>query len=233
MPMKRARAWSSYPGANPAGFKRTRTVVSGYRRRKYGVSKRVSRYRSSGPSVPWVAKAFPAEAKHHDLDFNDVTIDYSGAIQSLAAISVGTSDITRIGDSLRMLSISLNFVLTLGTTPNVVRLMVIRYYNKPTAPVVSDILALTGNTRAPFSPFSHDNVGNFEVLWDHMVMLDGYRPTKTVRKVITCNPNYRVQYNSGGTVPIKNFYGLLTISDDGAVAYPLVRGGMRMNYIDP
>lgn len=149
------------------------------------------------------------------------TVSYTGTIQSLCDISQGDSDTTRDGDSLTISSLELRGFFVAGDAYNVCRVMLVQWF--PTdgvAPTISQILVNTGNLYASISVKAHDYRQQFKVLYDKILVVNTYNPTKMFYKKVY--PKRRkIQYVAGTNTGNNKIY-IIMISDSSAVSHPSV-----------
>jgi len=175
------------------------------------------------------ADAKKTEKHYVDISSGGASISYSGTLIDLTVVAQGSTDSTRIGDSINLKSVQMKWTWSLGTTPNTVRLIVFQWFGDANvdAPEASEILqgSFVGGVGAPHAPYTKDSVGfKCQVVFDEVQLLDTYRPSQLGSFMITADKfrHKKIQYNGGGTTAVANSIWVLFISDDAAPTYPSI-----------
>lgn len=178
-----------------------------------------------------------AEKKHKDANAVIQSIDYFGSVNSaLNQIARGTSDNgERVGDSIRIKSIQLNWIPIAADSTNVLRFIVFQWYDVLVTPTAGDILINVGTVNAPNSLYNWDNKLRYRILYDKRVSLGttAGNGNGCYKKLITRGFRRDIRYNGAAATDfINNAIYTLVISDSAAVAHPTVSWTLRMNYTD-
>lgn len=217
-------------------------------RKRKGVTKAVKTY------VKQVVRKAP-EHKYTDLNLTGQTTDFSGKILCLsAATAQGQTDLTRVGDKLRLTSVQLKGQIWVPPSSagysEPVYLRMILFTWKPEGinagvasvsnPVPTDLLINgIGSSYAPWSMFTHDKRGQFVVHKDKTFQfnlgLSGvsvshkFQVTKTFK-------SHPVKYISASTTNMQNGMYILWISNISAGDTndygPNFNYNARLNYTD-
>lgn len=171
-----------------------------------------------------------AEKKYLDLTATNPA-SVSGGIFQLNDIPVGTSDTTRIGDTIMIKKLYMSLNMHVADTSNHFRVIVFVWKNN-TVPLASEIMADSslGTAYAVNAPYNHDRRSLFKVLYDKTYGLYADRPVVHFKKSIKLN--LKVQYNAGSSTACSNAIWMLYISDSGAVAHPTADSYTRLEYTD-
>lgn len=200
------------------------------------------RVRAQAPENKYVDHTFTAN------QFN-YTPTVSYAHDLTASVPVGTSDISRVGDNIRLKYIDIRGLLT-NTTVNPFngRIIVVRCkYNLESLITTTNAgnLIMDSNyssgVNAYNAPLDNDNSYGIKVLWDYRFNinpssnLSGVSTSMTqqrmFRKRIPINAN--VEYYHGTTTNVKNGIYAFLISESATSTGQYVHWVARMHYIDP
>jgi len=188
-----------------------------------------------------------SERKFFDFVSNSQqNIDDTGLTPvSISSIPQGSSDTTRVGDSLTPtkleyhLTMKYNNVSTitnLATSLNVVRLIIFRWkpFFSDVAPTVLKVMHYNVTSYAAMGPLVHDGRDQFEVLVDRRFVTDGLTNAyKIVNGEVKLNGN--IQYKAGSTTNQSLGLYFLLISDaaTGGGVYPSVQSmSTRIEFTD-
>lgn len=181
------------------------------------------------------------ETKYYDRASTSAsgdTVDYSGsAFYVLTTPSQGTTDLTRVGDKVRIRGLHCRMNLFCGDSTNTMR--VILYQYKQASNLIANSVTYllngtyVGTAQAPNSPYVHDYQKLFNVLYDKTFALDLVsKPEMSL--VFKCPIKYarkEIAFSAGSTDAINHIY-LLVISDSGAATHPSVQFVTRFYYDD-
>lgn len=178
----------------------------------------------------YVKSLINTEAKH--LDFTGTSApNTSGAVLQYSALAQGTTDITRVGNSLKVVSQLHRFQIDKHVTPNatVVRLIIfINKFPKGTNATPSNVLERLD----VLSPLNIDQAKNFLVLRDIMIDLNTDKPCQTVK--FFHKEQRHVKFNGvlGTDANVDSgSLNVLFISDQ-ATNVPTVKYDIRQRFID-
>lgn len=200
--------------------------------------------KTNKPSKAFVGKVKKSlmtlsENHYHDY-FNGGTASTAGAIQDALVVAQGTSDVSRIGDSILLKSIHLRYHLVYGagatTAAQFVRVMIIQWFDN-SAPLLNGILT---NTAAGVSIDSDYNMDYFrekktlKVLYDRRHELSLQGPSGVVVSTPIKRFTKTINYISGVNTPIYGDIYFVILSDQAAAGTnPAYQMYMRIQWIDP
>jgi hypothetical protein len=188
-----------------------------------------------------------AERKYFDVvSATPFNVDDTGTVPaSISNIAQGTSDTTRVGDTVNPFSLEYSLMLkynntntttNLNVSLNFLRLIIFRWspFFTDVAPTVGKILTYFTVGYAASAPLVHDGRNQFELLVDRRAILDGAtRLYKEMHGTVTLNGP--IQYKAGSTTNQSGGIYFLVISDaaTGGAVYPSVQyNSFRINYRD-
>lgn len=203
-----------------------------YRRKRYN-----RKYKRKSIATKKYVRSYinkQSEKKYFDISRSTDTIDYSGRLDRLTGISQGTTDLTRVGDKIRLTSMRVSYSAELADTTNYIRFIIFQWY--PTsnllAPTVNYILSLPGSILSPQSPFVHDYKNQYTILYDKTHVLTQDYPN-IIRKFWLRMKFVKKQIAfEAGTQEGSNHLYLLRISDSSAASHPTSNILTRVNYTD-
>jgi hypothetical protein len=176
------------------------------------------------------------EMKYFDF-YSSGTIGTAGSPSKISAVPQGLTDITRVGDSIQLVSLEIrcNAAMTIATDfTNLLRLVCFQWTvdDTGTAPVIADVFQSTVATEACVSAITHDNVQKVDVLADHLFCLSSTGDlNKSFHAVVTRFKMPVVNYIAATTTGVGNLY-FDAVSDSGAVPFPVLNVYFRLNYYD-
>nr|UOF80765.1 capsid protein [Cressdnaviricota sp.] len=216
---------------------------SGYRgKRRY--SNRVSKYPSGGIGkyVPLAMKAYRmakmlvglvnTESKFADLGVTTLNPSNTGGLTYLSGVAQGTTNITRVGNSLLAKSVLINIqcVINASATNTVVRLVLfVDHDNQGADPAVTTVLQ-SADSRAFINRLQGKR---FSVLKDWQYVLNTSTNAQVNDKVYL-KLHHHIKYGGTDATVASALQGnvfLLSISDQ-AVNTPTVIVNSRLRYID-
>lgn len=166
------------------------------------------------------------------LDGTDV-ISSTATVQKCSAISQGITDNERVGDSINATSFEARVVCGAGSVPAVYRLVIFQWRaDDATAPVVGDVLELSGSATAYNAPYNHDKRSQFRIVDDVRVSVspNGPQISEKTLKYFGKKITKEIKYLAAGTTGYNQFY---TISVSSAATNgPVLRLDTRLNYTD-
>jgi len=202
------------------------------------------------PKKKWMAdRAFTAKVEKAQVKLNEKkfydpviasTVDTTGigaltAPPSIFDPAVGTTDSTRIGDMVTIISVGGRYTIGAGGLPgvgdafNVVRVVIFQWKSQ-TAPTFQDIWQGVNN---PLTSFTHDSAGQFNVLWDrlHVVSPESNSAESVVIKSKRLIWGGKVHFVSGSTAGSGKIY-LAALSDSAGAPHPSINFYGRIRYVD-
>lgn len=205
-------------------------------RRKYRKRKRTGFTKQQVSSVKRIAiKAWTkeAEVKYLDNVIASSNVTNVATLGNVSAMAQGITDLTRIGDKAKMLS--LRFSMTFrsigaGLSQVIIRFLVFQWRENDfdVPPTVAIILQNQTNVN---SMYNHDNGSRFRVLYDSKFTLDANGKSSMERDKILLNFEKKLRFSGGGVYANGNLY-YLYLSNAVAATYPTVEGVFRLNYTD-
>lgn len=207
-----------------------------FRKKRY-LKKRV--YRKRKNYIPKSYKRFVTktlakrvEYKYHTAYYNQPSVLNNGVVINLIDIPQGVLDTERIGDQIRLATITFRYVVTVGDNFNFLRLIIFQFKsNNSFNPAVSAIL--NGTAPTYLSQYSVDNNQTFQVLYDRTHRLDTDDPAKVV--IGKCNMKYckrKLQFQAGSNTTGTGMIYALAISDSGNAPNPGIQGEFNFWYSD-
>lgn len=171
------------------------------------------------------------------------TVSTTAQISKLTTIPTGTTDSTRVGDKVKMLSLNLRFLFGAADATNVCRFIIFQWHlNDGTAPVVTDILNNTGVTDVFMAYYNHDQGKNFTVLCDKMIISCLNASNANVwfkwrhsfnrkRKLSDKFVKNTIKFIAAANTGMDHIY-MLIVSDSSALTHPGYNLDSRVTYTD-
>lgn len=180
-------------------------------------------------AVRKIRKQMNAEQKYHDQNLSGTNVDYSGVAYALNNPGQGDTDITRDGDSLKVLNSVIKFIITRNGADAYVRCIV--FWDQGSRySAATDILTNSGSALAPLSTRAHDTRFYFNTLYDKVVHVDTNKPE--VMRTIKLNINKHTQFSAGSTTITTGVLRVLFISDQVTSNLPTVHMTSRVYFTD-
>jgi len=171
------------------------------------------------------------EDKYFVLNSGPTSIDFNGTVQDMMLISQGLSDLNRIGDEIRITSMSLNLQVIGVDATNLMRVVIFKW-RPATVPSVASILSFGGGTaNAPLSALNRDRSVDYKIYYDHTFALSTATNVSQAVSIKHIPLKGLCQYQAGTTSGTNHLY-LLVISDSGAVPNPSLQFMTRVNFTD-
>lgn len=183
-----------------------------------------------------VANLVNVEEKINDKTVSSTTFDYAGTIDILNNPAQGTTDVTRIGDSLKNQRVQIQGTVagstTAGTISNNRLILIWDEQNQITT--MADLLEVTGSNMAPHAPKHYDKRFRCIVLYDQAFSLSTVPGSQAWFK------NFRIdlpigkhtQFSAGSTTINTGCLKLCYISDLTAANLPNMTYYSRVFYTD-
>lgn len=181
-----------------------------------------------------------AEHKYHDTNVGLTTPTSSSIIQVLNSLAQGTTDSTRIGDSIKMTSLNVNFDAyhnfnSSSPTQNL-RIIIFIWKKPSTAPTLDDILAPSSAASDRYlAPKNYDKRFWSKILYDKTFKLNEGGSSSAGYKIHLDFSKYKkyahVQYAAASSSIDNNGLYMLTISGDATLA-PALNYFARLKYLD-
>lgn len=217
-------------------YKRRKPYVPGYGGmvgRFVGAAR--SAYTTKGSTANWMLKKVKhladivnAEYKYFDTAAALSTIDYTGSLASQIPIPQGTTDVTRIGDSVKIQTMTFRFFLQRNGADSIVRVIVLwDPQNKISS--TADVLQNVGTSAAPLQPKNYDKRFQCSFLMDKSFAISS---NNSIIKYQTTIPiNKHTQYN-GGTTTINTGDLKVFLISNNSTNLPLITYFARVSYTD-
>jgi len=175
------------------------------------------------------------EYKINDVNVTGVSPDYNGAYQTLNAPAQGSTDITRIGDSIKCQNLTMRGIVsgnsTAGTN-NVVRLILL-WDTQNQYSTLSDLLELTGSSNAVYSPKNYDRRFRNKILWDRTFVVNNIGGNPYVIPFDeTFTINDHTQFSAGSTTQFSGSLKLVYLSDRVTTLLPTIWFYSRLSFTD-
>lgn len=211
--------------------KRYRKYKKFYRKYKNGNGYATKKY---------VKKLFDKNIENKFLDLNEVPtniVQGIGFLERLTPISQGTTDVTRIGDKVRLKALFLDYQIVCSDATNLVRVVVFQWHPQTNlvAATLTEIFQYfaIGDNREVLSPYVHDYGDQFRVLYDRLYTLDlASAYTKSFKGVISLKrAKKQMAYAAGGSQGSNQLY-IAVLSDSSAASHPTFTYVSRVIYED-
>lgn len=207
---------------------RRRRFYRRFRRRNFRtskVTKPVKRYVKSQ-----LAKNI--EYKYNTYYFGPSSIPNNGVVYNMISIAQGMGDTQRIGDTIKLKTITFKYSVTNADTYNITRLIIFQWkMNNSYPPTFTNVL--NGTSPTVYSQYNVDNRQNFQVLYDRSHTTDADDPIKIVRGRINCKyAKKELTFYAGSASNGNQLIYALAISDSSASSHPLIEGEFNFWYTD-
>jgi len=206
------------------------------RKRKYSArsnSKPYSKPASKAEVKQMIKSVMQAEVEDKYFLFNSLptAVDFNGTTQDLLLVPQGITDSTRIGDEIRLTSISLELQVIGVDATNLMRVIIFKWRPSTVASVAAILPFALASANAPLSPYSRDRSVDYKVYFDRTFALSTATNVSQVVKFHNIPVKGLCQYQSGTTTGTNHLY-LLVISDSGAAPNPSINYMTRVNFTD-
>lgn len=170
----------------------------------------------------------------------------TGTLLTMSSPAQGAGQSQRVGDSITVKSIDLNYSVVGYDATNMVRVILFKWKNDDAAyaPSVSSILtaAQLVQDTAPFAQFNWDNMksGDFRICYDRVHSLSynnaaaspGSAVQAVRKKIVGKRLHGGLVELTAGTTTGEGVYFLLVISDSAAIGHPKFNYSVRIEYTD-
>jgi len=176
----------------------------------------------------------------------NVAVDWFGRVPaSITDIPQGLTDLSRIGDSLRVKKLTWSVMVAynqkntttdLASSCSAMRLLIFAWkpFFADVAPTVAKVVTYTGIASACHGPLVHDGKNQSTILVDQVVILDGFtKPQKLFRGSMKLN--HKIDFKNASTTNGSNGIYFTVMSDAVAASgtYPyLLNFNFRVDYQD-
>lgn len=204
-------------------------------KRKAKFRRRYRRKRKVGKTVKRFVKAQinkNLEYKYHTAYYNPSSIPNNGTVTALINISQGLLDIERVGDEIKLRTITFRYTVTVADNHNFLRFIIFQFKTSNVfPPSVSSVL--NGTSPTHLSQYNVDNRSNYQVLYDRTHVMDTDDPAKIITGRV--NMKYckrKLQFIAGSPTQGTNMIYALAISDSSAAPNPSIIGEINFWYTD-
>ena len=173
-------------------------------------------------------KLINVEFKH--VDFNaTISPDFNGTLHFLNDSGQGTSDTTRVGDSILNKHTSIRGKIARGSLNCVVRIIIFK--DKTNIMTTPTLLQDTGSVFSPLSMRDRDHRKNYTIIKDITYSLDSERPQLAFDYEFDNNDH--TKFEAGSLTINTNSYRVLFISDQvGGASAPIITYTRRHSFVD-
>lgn len=175
-----------------------------------------------------------AEPKHVYSTLNTTTASAATYLQ-LTTIPQGTTDITRIGDQIKLKRLQMTFNLGAGDPTNIIRILIFQW-NLTTTPTDAEVFEDTSSVVGQLAgTVCRDSIHGrkLTVLRDLKVALNNVNyPNKYFSVNVPLRRCRKVAYVGGSsTVAVGNIY-MMYMSDSSVVVHPVIQAGWTIDFVD-
>lgn len=189
--------------------------------------------------IAWNGVKYLKGLVNAELHTNDVystsTLDYTnGVVVAINQIAQGDTSTDRNGKSILMKYISMRGIVYRNSANQneTIRLMIVMDTSgQGTAPVLSDILALTGSTGAPLSNLNKFANGRFKILWTRTFVVDNTTASQVFKAFIPIAKHVKFD-GPNATDYQKNAMFLVGCSDQTGANLPSYHAYIRQAFYD-
>lgn len=224
--------------------RRRRRVVAGYG----GMAGRAIGYfrknlTTKGSTINWLLKktkqladAVNIEYKKSDTIVTGATPDYNGTIVEVNTPAQGIADNQRIGDSIKVQSITIRGQVTNVNTANIlnnVRVMLV-WDDQNQISTIADLLETTGSYQVVFSPKHYDKRFRSNILYDQLFTVSTHLGSQAFFRdfEISLPINRHTQFNAATTNINTGSLKFILISGNVTSNLPIVNWYARMSFTD-
>lgn len=201
--------------------------LSAYGRDAWSLAKRTA------AGLNEIRKLINVEEKYVDYNFTSNPTQ-TGTVDYVSAIVQGLDVNQRVGDSIKLQGIELNYGITASGADAFVRVLLVRdMENAGSTPTVANILEVNATAKTVFSAKNFLNRNRFSVLYDETTALTALSDTRcsyTVTIPIEKHVKYRGTTAAGGSAAEGSIYWLAIT--DLTTLQPSIPVYMRMMFTD-
>ncbi len=144
-----------------------------------------------------------------------VAISTAGLITNLCSVAQGAGNSQRVGDKISMKKAVLRLALVHQDSTNVVRLMVVKWFEVGTPSLANILEAPAAGYNYPYAPINWNNRHQFRVMYDNMVASSTNTNAVLVEKIFLKNLGPQ-QFQVGSTIPEQGSLYFVVVSDSVA-----------------
>jgi len=181
-----------------------------------------------------IRKLINIETKVFDVNTTWVA-NQAGTFQCMSLVGQGTDLSNRVGDSIRLQSIEMHAVASVGvTSPASLRLIMFRdLENTGNTPVGTDLVAQAGNAFAASCHYNYINrQARFVPLFDELMVLDATNTSQVYKYRATHNGHIRFRDTTTAVAAQAEGSLWVAIFTDAAATTPTLRTSVRITYTD-
>lgn len=180
-----------------------------------------------------VKKLLNVETKEYAVGAAGVAINYTGtALDVTSYISQGATDITRNGDSIKIVRLiwsgMCNFNTASTSTIQPVRILVTRSNDE--ALVGADLFSYISTAYTPFSPVTWDTKAQFKVLYDRVLPLCTTHIGQAFH--VELEDLGHTQYSAGTTTVESGCVQLWWVTNEGTANFPVITYALSLQFVD-
>lgn len=155
------------------------------------------------------------EEKYFDTSSTGQTADYDGTLHYLFQPAQGDGDVSRDGDSCKILTSAIRFTCTAHASIDTWIRVIVFWDKQNTISTGADLLETTGSSAAVYSWRDYDKRFHAKVLFDQRYLLttDEVGGTQYVTKDLNFNIGKHCQFEAGTTTPNTGVLKIMFISD--------------------
>lgn len=189
-----------------------------------------------------------AERQYHDTTSTDQAGSYDNAVFGIInAVSQGSTDTSRDGDSLRMTSLDIRGEVSFANSATSIGRLIVLIMKPGNSELTSgasatyglgDVLSLGASSAATFDHYLHDNRNRFQILYDRVFSNQDVGAASNNNRVhfhkMFGLKKKLVQYEAGTTRMTKNAVYWIWMGNvtDASGSEPLLNIQTRLNFID-
>jgi hypothetical protein len=171
-----------------------------------------------------------SEKKFLATEQTAVGIGSSGTVYDISAISQGTSDSNRVGDSVTLDRLRLSYAWAAGDTTNVCRLVVFQW-NVQSTPLISSVLLYSSALLVPYAMPAIDTQKEFKILYDRSDYISTSSPT-IAGDIVEIKMPGKIQFQAGSSSSGTGKIYMIAVSDSSASPNPELAFQSTLYYYD-
>lgn len=158
------------------------------------------------------------------------SITTSGLVTNLCQPAQGDGNGERVGDKISMKKLLIRLSLVHQDPTNIIRVMVVKWFEVGSPTVTSILQATSLNQNQPYAPINWNNRHQFRILYDNTFASSTYTNALLVEKIYLKNLGQQ-QFQLGSTVPEQGSIYLIAVSDS-PVSGPTLNLVWSISYTD-
>jgi len=199
-------------------------------------SKRNARHEVSKDVRKYVDRRLKSEGetKHSNSSFN-VSSSSTATYFQLSSIATGQSDVTRIGDEIRLTKLDIGFNMAVGDSTNILRVLIFQW-NLQTTPTDAEVFEdMTSNVTQLCGAVCRDSIlaRKMRVIKDLRFTLNSINEVNIYRRyMLRLDRLRKTRYIGGSTTLGVGQIWLMHISDSSAVTHPVLQSAYTLDFKD-